>query len=42
MFEAAKREGAFLLVVFPGGRGTTNCIAQARELGYLVLRAEVP
>lgn len=26
-----------LLIAFPGGRGTTNCIKEAKKLGYIVL-----
>ncbi len=30
-----------LLVAFPGGPGTENCIKQAKKLGILVLRVDV-
>ena len=32
--------GAQLLIAFPGGHGTENCVKQARELGIPVLRVE--
>lgn len=31
---------ADLLIAFPGGRGTADCIRQAKELGIPVLRVE--
>ena len=34
------QSGAQILVAFPGGRGTENCVKQAKELGITVLRVE--
>ena len=32
--------GPGILIAFPGGRGTENCVKQAKELGLVVLRVE--
>lgn len=38
MLKAASRDA--IVIAFPGGKGTENCIKQAKELGMIVLRAE--
>ncbi len=41
LLDADKRSGGdFIVVAAPGGRGTENCIMQAREMGHIVLRIE--
>jgi hypothetical protein len=38
MLEAAGKHS--LLVAFPGGRGTTDCVRQAKAMGITVLKVE--
>lgn len=39
MLEAAGKDA--IVIAFPGGRGTENCVKQAKELGMIVLRVEL-
>lgn len=39
MLEDAGKDA--IVIAFPGGRGTENCVKQAKELGMIVLRVEV-
>lgn len=34
------QSGANILIAFPGGKGTENCVKQAKELGITVLRVD--
>lgn len=39
MLEAAGKDA--IVIAFPGGRDTENCVKQAKELGMIVLRVEL-
>ena len=42
MLEKAKHdsEGRAILIAFPGGRGTENCVRTAKDLGFIIIRVE--
>lgn len=40
MLEAAKKGAAPLVLAFPGGKGTANCVKQAKEMGLDVLEVK--
>lgn len=40
MLEAAWKDGARILIAFPGGTGTKNCMWRAGQMGFVVLEVK--